>query len=249
MALDWRWQKNRTPFLIGIVSAAVSIVLLASGIPYLPWLVVAVIDTYLALLIRSAARTGMTHVEHAPKMPDRDWGLLVLPLLFIALVTAFAGIYIGPRSTVHSSAGDLQDPWNAIYFSVVTITTVGYGDYAPVSTVARSAAVLELLSGMLVLLLAFPVLASRLAGFGDSRETAGMQLFDFHRLKISLPPSENVPVVTQTQFTWTRPIGVFEVSRLDTGFFQLSLGGRSLKSNAKSGDHFIVVDDGVFSKL
>jgi hypothetical protein len=102
---------------------------------------------------------------------------------------------------------------------------------------------------MLVLLLAFPVLASRLAGFGDSRATAGTQSFDFHGLKISLPPSESVAVVTPAHFTWTGPTSVFEVSRLDSGLFQLTLGGRCLKNNARSGDHFLVSDGAVFSKL
>lgn len=40
------------------------------------------------------------------------------------------------------------DGFDAFYFSFVTLCTVGYGDVAPLSTVARMLAVLETITGL-----------------------------------------------------------------------------------------------------
>ena len=46
------------------------------------------------------------------------------------------------------------------YFSLVTVTTVGYGDMAPVSTAARTCASLEAIMGQVYL----TILVARLVG-------------------------------------------------------------------------------------
>jgi len=53
-----------------------------------------------------------------------------------------------------------------IYFSFVTLTTLGYGDISPVSPIARSLAILEALTGTLFI----AVLISRLIGAYSSRD-------------------------------------------------------------------------------
>ena len=47
----------------------------------------------------------------------------------------------------HPGADGALADW--VYFSFVTLTTVGYGDITPVSTSARSLAMLEALTGQL----------------------------------------------------------------------------------------------------
>jgi voltage-gated potassium channel len=41
-----------------------------------------------------------------------------------------------------------MDGFTAFYFSFATLTTVGYGDIAPVSSVARMLAVMEAVTGL-----------------------------------------------------------------------------------------------------
>jgi hypothetical protein len=53
------------------------------------------------------------------------------------------------RPGAFSIATSADEPASWIYFSFVTLTTVGYGDITPVAPVARSLAVLEALSGQL----------------------------------------------------------------------------------------------------
>jgi len=61
-------------------------------------------------------------------------------LISIRVPGAYAGIAHDSSSIDHSS-------W--IYFSFVTLTTVGYGDITPVAHAARSLAILEALIGQL----------------------------------------------------------------------------------------------------
>ena len=49
----------------------------------------------------------------------------------------------------------------AIYFSVVTITTTGYGDIAPASALARAAACWEIVTGVLYQVFVFSLAASQ----------------------------------------------------------------------------------------
>jgi hypothetical protein len=50
-----------------------------------------------------------------------------------------------------AAAGNAVDGFKALYFSFVTITTMGYGDISPASPVARTLAVLEATTGVLYL--------------------------------------------------------------------------------------------------
>lgn len=61
--------------------------------------------------------------------------------------------------------GYLNNKCDALYFIVVTITTLGYGDYAPASPQARRIVVWELVSGVLILLFVFPLVVSRIRIF------------------------------------------------------------------------------------
>ena len=59
----------------------------------------------------------------------------------------------------------LQHPLDALYFSVVTITTVGYGDLHPVMASTKMLVMGEIGSGVLMLVWALPLLVSRLANW------------------------------------------------------------------------------------
>jgi len=67
-----------------------------------------------------------------------EWGV-IYSILYSYWPGAFAGAL--------DAAGYPLERW--IYFSFVTLTTVGYGDITPVTTAARSLAILEALVGQL----------------------------------------------------------------------------------------------------
>jgi Ion channel len=81
---------------------------------------------------------------------DRVFGAIVLYLLLgliWGVMYAVLGAHAPDAFSGHpGTSGGLTD-W--IYFSFVTLTTVGYGDITPVATSARSLAMLEALTGQL----------------------------------------------------------------------------------------------------
>ena len=72
---------------------------------------------------------------------------LLIGLFFAALYTAVAAVESEPFFS-QGTDGNVAD---RLYFSVVTITTTGYGDYSPATRVGSSLAVAEALIGQLYL--------------------------------------------------------------------------------------------------
>lgn len=68
-------------------------------------------------------------------------------LLFTALVVfAGAGAELGLEQ--HASGSNIHTYGDALWWAIVTVTTVGYGDYAPVTPAGRSIAVVLMLVGI-----------------------------------------------------------------------------------------------------
>ncbi|MBT5868661.1 MAG: two pore domain potassium channel family protein [Nitrospinaceae bacterium] len=59
----------------------------------------------------------------------------------------------------------MRDPLDAFYFSAVTLTTLGYGEFRPIGSDARLAVVCQLASGVLLLLFGVPIVASRISSW------------------------------------------------------------------------------------
>lgn len=120
------------------------------------WLVPAAILSPLRILsslcgcLVLAFAVGINVFVSARSIGDRLFGAIVLYLL-IGLTCAlnYAALYAhdaGAFSKLPDGGGAIGD-W--LYFSFVTLTTVGYGDITPVGRVARSLAMFEALVGQL----------------------------------------------------------------------------------------------------
>jgi hypothetical protein len=90
--------------------------------------------------------------------------ILAATCLYLVLGTAFAAVYslifwFDPQSFVSATGGAVG--WqHLLYYSYVTLTTLGYGDVLPVGHVAQSVAAFEAITGTLYTVL----LLSRLVG-------------------------------------------------------------------------------------
>lgn len=122
--------------------------LLPSGLPRSIFVVavcltfVAIFVTLLLQRIRSllAGRNGI-------------WGDLALVLGEVALlVVSFAAVYmsLGILDNTQGKTTVIHDFWLSAYYSVVTFTTLGYGDYYPVG-IGRALAAIEAFVGYVVL--------------------------------------------------------------------------------------------------
>jgi voltage-gated potassium channel len=75
-------------------------------------------------------------------------------------------VYLYERHAPHSSIRTLGE---SLWFSVVTVTTVGYGDYTPVTVYGRITAVFIMLVGLLTLAVVTAQVASSFVTQGPSR--------------------------------------------------------------------------------
>jgi Ion channel len=109
-------------------------------------------------------------------------GPLLLPLLFVAyialLVTAFALVYY-PRMPAQFHVAEQKgaiDFVDALYFSGVTLTTLGYGEIVPSSTLMRLAALVESASGIALISLSIAYLLAVYSALAAKR-TAALTLY------------------------------------------------------------------------
>ncbi len=107
------------------------------------------LSTLCALAVLSFA-VGINVFARGHAMGDRVFGAIVLYLL-LGVIWAFVYAMLGalvPNAFAGGSGRErVLTEW--VYFSFVTLTTVGYGDITPVARAARSLAMLEALVGQL----------------------------------------------------------------------------------------------------
>ncbi|MDB9313975.1 potassium channel family protein [Spirulina sp. CS-785/01] len=83
-----------------------------------------------------------------PSLNRFPFVLLLLALGFLTIILGFASFYTELlRQNPHHFSG-IQDGFLAIYFSIVTFSTVGYGDIHPASFAARVTAICEIFIAM-----------------------------------------------------------------------------------------------------
>jgi uncharacterized membrane protein len=93
--------------------------------------------------------------------------------IYLLLGLLFSGIHqIAAAFRQHylNGAGSPPDSSDLLYFSVITMTTVGYGDLTPACLAARAIAVLEAITGQLYLV---SVVAIVVSGFTGRHRSGG----------------------------------------------------------------------------
>lgn len=119
---------------------------------------------YLAFLLYVFASARVGDKLRLLLVPKRAAAIPLLALTWIALVFSGAACYQGcntmnfpERSVSTCSLGN----WEAVYFSIVTTATVGFGDISPAVASTRIAVSLQILTSLLLFLVALPIAVSR----------------------------------------------------------------------------------------
>jgi voltage-gated potassium channel len=86
--------------------------------------------------------------------------VVVVPLILVLLIIIFGGIGVYLAEHEHQGA-NITDLGNAFWWAVETITTVGYGDYTPVTIVGRIIAVFVMFSGIGIVVALLGTLSQR----------------------------------------------------------------------------------------
>lgn len=127
------------------------------------WTVIALLSAAFAL--RYALRSTRVDAEHLYAALS---AYLLGGVFFGALYHGVAHVWPGSfNASVATGALPLPD---AIYFSFVTLATLGYGDLVPVTGIARGLAVIEAVSGQLFLAVLVARLVSSHVGTRGGRE-------------------------------------------------------------------------------
>lgn len=115
---------------------------------------------------------GVKNTERA--LPHRLPALLMGFFLFVGLLHCFGNIYnksegICPGGAecqgADKSKPGIQKPADALYFSCVTMTTLGYGDFSAGGKNARWWVIWQLFDAVLLVVLFLPLVMSRIAAF------------------------------------------------------------------------------------
>ncbi len=72
---------------------------------------------------------------------------VVVPSILVILIIIFGGISVYLAEHEHQGA-NITKLGDAFWWAVETITTVGYGDYTPVTTIGRIIAIFVMFSGI-----------------------------------------------------------------------------------------------------
>ncbi|MDT0614320.1 potassium channel family protein [Streptomyces sp. DSM 40712] len=126
---------------------------LGPGRPVLSWLLLTLVLIAVAALLLRQVRDAL--VERPGARPG-----LVIALLIVLTVHVFAAAYYALAKQPGEFAG-LHTRVDALYFTVVTLATVGYGDITPRGQAARTLAVLQILYTFVFLTAAATTLTRR----------------------------------------------------------------------------------------
>jgi len=110
------------------------------------------------LTVKRINRVGTSHE------PYLEAGLAVVMMIAL-IVIGFASIYAA-LSRHGEEFTDIHTKLDAVYFTVTTVATVGYGDLAPSGQIARAVAIIQMVVDILVI-----GVAARLAMRVAARET------------------------------------------------------------------------------
>ncbi len=100
-------------------------------------LIAIILCLYIVLLLIECAHRSKNSKptnEKIFKLPNRGWALLLVLFLVCSNVLSFANIYIKSDGITYEEDMKLKlitDKLDAVYFSAVTVSTLGYGDFTP----------------------------------------------------------------------------------------------------------------------
>ncbi len=174
----WSLRRERPAvFRTGLALAAVAL-LTSGGYLYTGWEPLRLVD--LAAIVGFCALAIGATLDEVVVRPssitfNRVVGALCIFLLFGVMWAAlFTLVESFDPNAFHYAGPQASDPMeHFLYYSFVTLTTLGYGDILPIHPVARTLAYLEAVTGQLYLAVLVAGLVGRhIAGLSDSSADA-----------------------------------------------------------------------------
>ena len=157
--------RASTWWLIALVSAAGLVAVVLSLWPHTALLGAAGIASGV-LVVAAMAAIGVGVVDQKDVNAQSVTGAICIYLLFgLAFLFLYSAVALLGSGDFFAQGTDGTRAIR-LYFSYVTLATLGYGDYTPAAELGRTLAVLEALAGQLYLVTVLALLVSRLRGGG-----------------------------------------------------------------------------------
>ena len=155
-------SESRGYFILALVLAGPAFVLgWANNFLRIPWIEF-VSSVFTVLFLFLVAMLILSHVLKTEKVSREKIFAALSVYLLLGVIWAFLFLFVDflvPGSFRYGQEQALNSA-QIVYYSFVTLTTLGYGDIVPISPSARALATLEALTGQLYL----TVLVARLVG-------------------------------------------------------------------------------------
>lgn len=91
---------------------------------------------------------------------DKEWSLrspnrslMLLFINYIEMIIGFAALYLYTGAIGDACKMPIRKPLDALYFSSVTITTLGYGDFTPINETGKILVSVETIAGLIFIVL------------------------------------------------------------------------------------------------
>ena len=107
-------------------------------------------------------KRGMIDIANVHEMRSEIFGALIK---YLGGIISYATIYTGLQSLLQGAAFAVSNPtsiryFDFLYFSLITITTVGYGDITPSHGISKAVVMTEIMFGATFVILLFTMLIS-----------------------------------------------------------------------------------------
>ncbi|MBV7433794.1 potassium channel family protein [Cardiobacteriaceae bacterium TAE3-ERU3] len=165
--------KERSKLARGVITMFVSLPFLfyifaLFDMPYMSH----IMAVYSALILYIYVRL-ITEFKRYMNYHDNLFNFVKIELIiFINLIIYFGFVYYFLGVTDSSSFNEPLELFDAMYFSLITISTVGYGHYYPMSMLAKLLVMSEILIGMWMVMTVLPVVINEQSNRQDNSNNA-----------------------------------------------------------------------------
>lgn len=137
-----------------IIRTIILLIILFCCQPYYPNPVLLIITYFLIEMLAATLQVQFVNYyvkAERPSSPNRS--IILLFIGYFEVIIIYAIYYLSSLNIVNNDGERLKSACDSLYFSVVTITTLGYGDWKPLCFYSKFLVVSEVLIGILLIVL------------------------------------------------------------------------------------------------
>lgn len=154
--------RNQAIEIYVCIKLSIIVLLLFFGNPHQIWVKLLALYFIIDLMEHILGMIFLHKVNRRRVKLTRNLVLMILNIM--ELVGSFALLYIGTNSVAFAVGENqhLSNPVDAYYFSLITFTTVGFGDIIPINATGRMLVILEIFSSFLFIAILLSSLVNKL---------------------------------------------------------------------------------------